>query len=228
MLMRLRRTLAGGGLLLFMIVLTLACGGERGGETAGPSKSPDHDLSRLVDWLTGSFSSAAQAGQDPDYFDIRIHAVRVWPERDDGQWIYLEQAAADALDQPYRQRVYHVTRLADDLFQSRVYALEEPLNYAGQWREEEPLAQLRPEDLQLRDGCAVLLRKVGDETFTGSTLGRLCSSTLRGASFATSEVAVRSDRLTSWDRGFDADGVQVWGAQKGPYQFDRVERAPGN
>ena len=31
------------------------------------------------------------------------------------------------------------------------------------------------------------------------------------------------DRLLSWDRGFDAAGKQVWGAEKGPYEFLRVK-----
>jgi hypothetical protein len=37
-------------------------------------------------------------------------------------------------------------------------------------------------------------------------------------------VEVRPDGLVSWDRGFDADGQQVWGAEKGPYVFTRSER----
>jgi hypothetical protein len=28
--------------------------------------------------------------------------------------------------------------------------------------------------------------------------------------------------MESWDRGFDAQGNQVWGATKGPYVFDKV------
>jgi hypothetical protein len=36
---------------------------------------------------------------------------------------------------------------------------------------------------------------------------------------ATSEVVVSPGRIESWDRGFDAEGVQVWGAEKGAYVF---------
>jgi hypothetical protein len=28
--------------------------------------------------------------------------------------------------------------------------------------------------------------------------------------------------LDSWDRGYDRDGKQVWGAVTGPYRFDRL------
>ena len=43
----------------------------------------------------------------------------------------------------------------------------------------------------------------------------------RGASYATSEVELREERITSWDRGYDGEGLQVWGATEGPYRFDR-------
>lgn len=205
--------------LLLSFLLPFGCAGDRSADTP----APDEELARLAAWLSGSFSSAAQAERDVSYFDIRIHAVRIWNDRADGAWIYLEQAAADSLDRPYRQRVYHVTRLGADLFESRVFALEEPLQYAGRWREETPLTELAPGDLLPREGCAVLLRAIDADSFSGSTLGRLCTSSLRGASYATSEVVVQAGGLTSWDRGYDADGAQVWGAEDGPYAFERIE-----
>ena len=56
------------------------CAGQEP-ERAVASQPGDTELDRLADWLTGSFSSAAQSRLDPDYFDIRIHAVRIWRER---------------------------------------------------------------------------------------------------------------------------------------------------
>jgi hypothetical protein len=32
---------------------------------------------------------------------------------------------------------------------------------------------------------------------------------------------VTANEITSWDRGFDSAGKQVWGATKGPYQFKK-------
>ena len=83
--------------------------------------------------------SAAQAAEDPDFYDIRLEMVRIWPDRTDGIWLYVEQAAATHLDQPYRQRVYHVTEEGDGIFRSEVYALSEPLQYAGEWKKKDPL-----------------------------------------------------------------------------------------
>jgi hypothetical protein len=30
--------------------------------------------------------------------------------------------------------------------------------------------------------------------------------------------------MTSWDRGYDAQGSQVWGAVEGGYIFDKIKR----
>lgn len=180
------------------------------------------DLADLADRMTGSFSSAAQAEADTNFYDIRLQMARIWPDRDDGVWLYVEQAAGWSLDMPYRQRVYRVTEAEPGLFRSAVYALPDDEAAIGAWRDEAPLGDLDPDALSLREGCAVFLRRGEGGDFAGGTVGRGCGSSLRGASYATSEVVVGADRIESWDRGFDADGVQVWGAETGPYVFLRT------
>jgi CpeT protein len=77
------------------------------------------------------------------------------------------------------------------------------------WRREAPLADLGPDDLTEREGCTIYLLQRADGAFEGSTLGRLCTSTLRGATWATSEVVITADGMVSWDRGWNDDGEQV-------------------
>lgn len=180
-------------------------------------------LRDLVSAMAGSFSSREQAAADSNYFDIRLRMAPIWTERDDAYWLYVEQAMAGKEDQPYRQRVYRVSHLADDLYQSAVYTIRSPLRFAGAWGERIPLAALIPDSLLEKDGCSIILRRRVDGSFAGGTLGRECGSELRGAAFATSEVVITSDRLVSWDRGFDDSGRQVWGAERGGYIFDRLE-----
>ncbi|HPC81823.1 MAG TPA: chromophore lyase CpcT/CpeT [Thermoanaerobaculaceae bacterium] len=186
----------------------------------------DPGLVELCRHMSGSFSSQAQAERDPDFRDIRLHMVRLWPEEREAVWLYVEQAAATSLEQPYRQRVYRVAHLGGDLFESRVYEFPDPLRLAGAWKDRARLAQLDRAQFEDRQGCAILLRRLPDGSFAGSTLGRLCVSTHRGASYATSEVTITPTRLVSWDRGFDAAGKQVWGAEKGGYEFDKLESYP--
>ena len=180
------------------------------------------DLSTLADCMTGSFSSEAQAKSDTNFTDIRLEMARIWNDQPDGYWLYVEQAAANSLDKPYRQRIYHLTQLSDSLLQSIVFTFDDPLDYAGAWKDENKLAGLSPEKLHERTGCAILLKPYAPGIFVGSTESLRCDSQLRGATYATSIVLINKDQIYSWDRGFDINGKQVWGAQAGGYVFKKI------
>lgn len=212
-------------LRLAILVLFLSSGLSFAQEDS--TTPPSHWL-RLVDWMDGSFSSQEQASADSNYFDIRLHMVRLWPEVSSAIYLYVEQARADKMDTPYRQRVYRITQVDDTTLQSEVFTLPDPLRFAGAWKAMDPtdslspygrLSRLRPDSLIPREGCAIILYPSGDTAFVGSTVGKKCSSDLRGAAYATSEVIIGKDYLYSWDRGFDSDGNQVWGATGGGYWF---------
>jgi hypothetical protein len=179
------------------------------------------DLDLLASWMAGTFSSAAQAAEDTEFFEVSLHMAPIWTDRTDGRWLYIEQAVSEHQDRPYRQRVYRLVELAPGLFESQIFTLPDPASVIGVWLTQDPLAELGPGDLEERDGCAILLRRRG-ENFIGSTLASLCTSTLRGAAYATSEVVVTPEGVVSWDRGFAADGSQVWGPTNGGYVFDRI------
>jgi hypothetical protein len=191
----------------------------------GEIPSRPTDYSTLYEWLSGTFSSRQQSLDDPSYFDIRLHMAPIWRERSDGLWLYVEQARADALDQPYRQRVYCLVQHADGAFESRVYDLpgDDPLRFAGAGKDGSKLAGVRKEDLKLKEGCSIWLKRRTDGVFEGATRGKGCASTRQGAAYTTSEVTVTSEQMVSWDRGWDKDGNQVWGATKGGYVFRRVK-----
>lgn len=196
---------------------------------AGCHGTPDRvdthraDLDALYPLMVGTFSSAQQSRVDPDnYFNIRLVMVPIWNDRTDGYWLYVEQAAASTLDRPYRQRVYHLT-VQDDAeapLRSEVYTLPgDPLDFAGAWDRPAVFDVIGPEDLALREGCAIHLVRQPDGTFVGATRGTGCASTLGDAAYATSEVVIRPGLLTSWDRGYTEAGEQAWGAVAGPYLF---------
>ena len=177
--------------------------------------APSASVARM---LAGSYSSAAQAKSDPEFFEVHLHMARIWPARTDGEWLYVEQAMASALDKPYRQRIYHVVDAGDGCAMSMVFELPNAAERVGAWRNPSVFDADSPEALTKREGCAIRLEPSVDG-WTGSTNGKDCLSSLRGATYATSQVRMSERRLESWDRGFDANDQQVWGAKKGPYVF---------
>lgn len=203
-------------------------------------------FAELVKLMSGSFSSADQAVNDPDFLDIRLRIVQIWRDRDErGEsqvaWFYVEQAAASSLDKPYRQRIYKLTGLEMEstdpkdkagtkvhVFRSDVFLLpgdgpDDALRFAGCWKTPEKFNEIKPSNLKLRDGCAVILTRNAKGEFTGGTVGDKCPSDRAGAKYATSEVHIDAGGMKTWDRGFDQAGKQVWGATKGAYEFKRVK-----
>lgn len=180
-----------------------------------------NQIDLLVDYMTGSFSSEEQAKNDSDYFNIELEMVQIWKDRTDGPWIYVEQAVVESKDEPYRQRVYQLKERSDGKIESIVYTIPDPLRFAGDYKNKFPLVRLAADSLTLKDGCEVVLYRADAGHFEGSTVDKNCPSDLRGASYATSEVMIDKNKLISWDRGFDENGNQVWGAKKGGYIFKK-------
>jgi len=207
------RFLAVAGIIVILI-LSMAI-------SAGEKKGYPNDLTRLIDYMTGSFSSAEQAEADSAYYDIRLQMFPVWLERSEARWFYIEQARSDYPDQPYRQRVYRVSQIDDSTFQSSVFELPDSHRFIGAWRREIPLGNLTPDSLIAREGCDIILVKQGN-VFVGGTQDNNCPGSLRGAAYATSEVTIKRDAMISWDRGFDTEGNQVWGSEKGGYIFKKI------
>lgn len=199
--------------LFVAFIMASTVSAARGTET-------DTDLDTLAMWLTGTFSSERHAKLDSAYRHVILNMQRMWKQRTDGIWIIVEQAMAETPDAPYRQRVYRLLRVEENMIEIEIYAWKDPKRTIGAWKDVAKLDELNPTDLVIRRGCEVYLQR-DDVKFFGSTHGTACSSDIRGASYATSEVQIAASVITSWDRGFTASGEQAWGAVKGPYYFLR-------
>lgn len=192
--------------------------------TAWTQYKGDTEINLLKQWMTGHFSSEAQSKEDSAFLHIELRMQPVWTHRTDGHWLYVEQAAAGSLQQPYRQRIYRLYRQDAQTLVSKVYELPQPLRFAGAWQDTLKLQGLTTDSLLDRQGCAIYLRRNAQGEFEGSTPGNDCLSSLRGASYASSEVRIGAWGMVSWDRGWNAAGKQVWGAVKGGYRFDRINQ----
>ncbi len=94
-------------------------------------------------------------------------------------------------------------------FSSVVYALPDPEAAIGAWQLENPLTDFLSADLIEREGYAVYLRLQPDGSYQGSTREQECTSTLRGAVYASSEITITVDQILSWGRGWDSQEKQV-------------------
>ena len=200
-------------LLSFVVTILFACDASK--------QSTQGETDVLVQLMTGTFSSTKQAKKDTAFYDISLQMYPIWSNKKEENWLYVEQALSSAPNRPYRQRIYKVQRLSKDLYESQVYTLPNPKRFIGKWQSPDYFNRITPDSLTLQSGCSVYLRKVAKDYYRGATKEGTCESTLRGAAFATSEVEIFANKIVSWDRGFDKENNQIWGAEKGGYIFDK-------
>ncbi|CAM3326589.1 DUF1001 domain-containing protein [Flavobacterium longum] len=195
---------------LFLLLLT-AC------SLTAQSKQSSKSLDALQQLMQGHYSSEAQSKADSaNYYNISLRMTPIWKDR--GHYLYVEQAIASKLDKPYRVRIYRLVE-KDGKFISEVYTLKNEKDWIGKWTTPEAFDAMPVADIELKQGCEVVLTKTGKDTYSGSTGKGTCPSELRGASYATSVVTITPGKIVSWDQGFDKEGKQVWGAEKGGYMF---------
>jgi hypothetical protein len=125
------------------------------------------------------------------------------------------------LHKPYRQRVYQIKQGLGDTLISVIYSFADPLQYAGAHRNKSIMNQLTFDKIENKLGCEVFLTPY-QSGYKGGTKGFNCPSSLKGASYATTEVTLMTNQLVSWDRGFDKRRKYIWGAEKGGYVFDKI------
>ena len=191
--------------------------------TPNLSAQVDHldkkDLKTVVSFLVGTYGTDTQVAGDSSTYRVMLHVLPLWPKSKTGYWLYWEQASSDDPEKPYRQRVYNLYLEGDTVIVSQMYEIDNASRYAGAWKDPSKLDDLTSASIVHREGCGLSLHKASDGSFHGSTPIRDCPSGLRGAAYATSEWTLKKDEVTTWERGFDLHGVQVWGPVRGPYVF---------
>ena len=209
-----------------LLLASLLGAPARGEETAGGETPGAAD--EVAALLAGTFDSKTQADAKPgSYRAVRLVSVRVPKSRlgSGAPVLYVEQALVSTPDKPYRQRFLRIEETADGGVVSRVFEPKEALTVSGKWRDPADLALFGPRDVVERIGCAVRMKK-NAEGWEGGTEGTNCPSALSGARYATSRAKLSAGRMESWDRGYDLEDRQVWGAKEGPYVFERRSDGP--
>ncbi|MFK7833855.1 MAG: chromophore lyase CpcT/CpeT [Winogradskyella sp.] len=186
-----------------------------------PQIKEDTELKELFYLMQGSFNSEVQAQVDSSYYNIALHMYPIWEDK--GNFLYVEQALNSRQNKPYRQRIYEVTRASDSTFSSAIYTLNTDSLWIGKWKTPKAFDSISLKDIALKEGCEVILTRINPNQFIGKTGDTTCVSTMNGAAFARSEVEILEDKIISWDRGFDANGDYVWGAEKAGYIFNKMD-----
>ncbi|MFD2565069.1 chromophore lyase CpcT/CpeT [Aquimarina rubra] len=201
-------------LFLSLLFVTISC------NTKIEHDSPISDFTKN---LIGKFSSKNQANKDSGYASVHLVNIPIWEDRQ-GHWFYQELYDEKDNSSIYNQRILNVQKLDSLTISSTSYVIPNQEKYVNAWRDISIFNHLTPDSLKIRDGCDVYFKKKTSTIYHGKTKNGTCSSTFsKKISYTTSNVVISKNKITSWDRGYDINGKQVWGKIQGPYKFIRLD-----
>ena len=175
-------------------------------------------------WLTGTFEAkdpAAGGGSE------RSVVVSVPKSRlaNGAAILYREEASAPRLDEPSLQRFYRVEE-DGEVVRLRAFDPKDPFIVRGKWRDPATLALYGPNDVRVKLGCTITLKRIGEHWEGGTpeaTAQTACPSTVRNVVRnvvrISSSMTLSKDELVEWDRGFDERGKQTMGSLEGGTTF---------
>lgn len=170
----------------------------------------DKDLSRLVDLLEGDFSNETQHSLYPNKVPlIRSHYRRIWNNRSNGLWVYVEDTRSKDgenwnLDRQLVMRYF----IEDSSIKSEKYIFPEENDFVGAWEAPERLSDVTPEELRLRKDCPLEFRPLNKRSYLGVMAN--CSDPSTTADFTTTEMEVDKEGINILRRGFDEHGELIW------------------
>lgn len=181
----------------------------------------------IVSYLVGQMDTSAQAEVDQERASVQMTTCVIQIENGgsgtgeaEGTYLYQEQALMNQLDQPYRQRFLQIVphELSQSV-RSHSYKPSNPDAWVGLCDQPEAARVVTVADLG-ESVCNVFLRPTA-RGYLGKTPIGGCPADFRGAVRITNQILLNEQGMNTWDRGFDAEGNQVWGAEDTAYQFRR-------
>lgn len=182
------------------------------------NQTPEEEL---YSYLDGTFTSERQSEEDSSYYDVTLNFTPIWKEKE-GLWVYAEQALSDAIQRPYTQKIYKISRGEEGRTIMKPYEIKEPKDFHGGWLDPSIFESLSPEAISPLPGCIIYFNKE-ENKFVGKTEGKNCESTTTGSKYLTSHFTVFPDKLISWSRGYSSDDTLVWGKTEGGYVLEKVQ-----
>jgi hypothetical protein len=195
------------------------------------------DVQNIVSYLVGVMDTSEQAATNKKVSNVRMTTckIAVVPTENNLEtdrinnnsssvFLYQEQAITPKLNEPYRQRFLEI--LAKDRgvnqVESKSYKPIEMEKWIGFCDKTETERIVSASELGTYI-CSVLLKQSVANyikpLYIGETQTGGCPANVRGATSISNTIYLFPDGMNTWDRGFDANGTQVWGAANEAYKF---------
>lgn len=184
-----------------------------------------NSMQRFTAVLEGDYSNEAQYKNDSRYAHVILHIRRIWKERSDAHWYYLEQYPNGLPEEPYVQTIFGVQTMGPDSLRLSRYIIPNEREYLGAWKQKKPLRDLRPSELKALPSCDVFLEKAERTHFVGSTTGNDCSYffLVDGADYSVTRMDISHDAIQLDTEMFTNDGTKVFGKDTDAYIYEPLQ-----
>jgi hypothetical protein len=188
------------------------------------------DVQNIVSYLVGIMDTSEQAATNKKVANVRMITCKIAiipvennnTNKNNSIFLYQEQAIADKIDEPYRQRFLEIAASDRGRVESKSYKPIELEKWIGFCDKSETERIVAATDLG-NYVCSVFLKQSAANyikpLYVGETQTGGCPASVRGATSISNTIYLFPDGMNTWDRGFDANGNQVWGAQSDAYKF---------
>ncbi len=184
----------------------------------------------LIAWmLEGTFDTIVQepgyAAGGGDNTPVRLRVARLWPERADDYWFYLEYVDPKDESKVFRQRITHGVREVDRVVLIDYAFPADPKSFLGEWRKPHPFASVDPLKLKAMPGCRTAWLVQHDAIVSGGTETNTCQGDGPAGTHEHVDWWLGSSFLRHWFRQLDSAGNQV-GGLPGPSEFRKLALKP--
>ncbi len=201
------------------------CNGTETSSVAAPIRmSPD--VEQVRNWLCGSFESDMPAERDAGAIRAAWNACPIWPDREDGRWLYAERTAVGASSRSDERCIHRVRNDAQGELLVEVFSfLPGTAPPAGSWRTPDALDRIDPALLVPREGCAIHLA-TDPSGYAGATRGTGCDPDPAGTTHRMIRMSISADSITLTDRVLDPSGKPGADTTAAPTNFRRITSTP--
>ncbi|ACK72526.1 conserved hypothetical protein [Gloeothece citriformis PCC 7424] len=181
-------------------------------------------INSVVSHLVGVMDTSAQVAKNPNKANVRMTTCQVTlTGGNDSIYLYQEQALTKTLDKPYRQRFLEIKpTLEPETVESKSYKPLQAERLIGFCNK--PLSERVLNVSELGEPVCSVFLKPSNNGYLGETQPEGCPANVRGAVTITNTILLHSEGMDTWDKGYDAQGNQVWGANDDPFEFRWLEQ----
>ena len=212
------------GAALAALLLLAGCG-------ANQKALREEELSRIAEWLPGTYDNRAQVDEDLARNAAEIHQplrLVIVPVSAPiiGEQVYYAESS-DAMDtrRVIDQRLYSFEKTYDDQsIAHTIYRFKEPDRWAGGTQREDIFKSVVRDDLSAQSGCELKWETKGEGLVGQSSLTSCKSAPKAGLSRKVEiRYELEAETLNLSERAFDSKGKLVEGLQVDPlYRFRKV------